>query len=280
MNSVEMSDLFEIMCRNYYQVWVSIASDPNHTPLGFGSGFMILRNGHLYYVTADHVVNASNESFKLNIDKDYIANIPTNKVDYKQLCSEQVYFSIDKTDEIYSLKIDDKGDPILDDRIDAYYRNLDEHLHTLFLTQGLIFSEDDIRYKGLQKVIITEENMEMELNREHTFSVFGMKECSIQNGITVSGESIFHNGMTFKEEKGGQYCLEVGMTDENLGEKDWAGLSGSAVFDETTGKVIGMALRYSPEYGYCWVMPIRQILNFIDIDIDLRSKKHLENLNQ
>jgi len=265
---VEMNDILEIMSRNYYQVWVSENGDANHTPVGFGSGFMYMHNGHLYYVTADHVVNANNEKFKLRADKDYVANIPTNKIvkgDIQPL-AEQIYFNINKADGIESFKVEGDGSIRDEGPVDFYYRNIDEHLHTPFYTQGLQFSANDVRYGGLQKTLLTEENIEINIDPTHTFSIFGMTGCDIK-GYTVIGSMMIHQGMTFVENKYGQYCLVADKTDEHLLLKDWAGLSGAAVYDECTGKVVGMVIQYSEFYNYCWVLPIRGIVNFIDIDI-------------
>lgn len=270
MNTEEMSDMLEIMCRNHYQVWVCEVCDSNHIPMGFGSGFMVLHRGHLYYVTADHVVNAECEHFKLDPHKDYIASIPTNVIDRKNLLSQQVVCPINREDKIEVLKINENT-VSEEGRVDLYYINMDNHLHTKFLTQGLIFSESDVRYAGAQKVFLSEDNIDRRLDISHTFSVFGMVGSRIVNGIYIDNIPIFHNGMTFKEEKYDQYCFEVSRNDEHLKMEHWAGLSGAAVFDECTGKVIGMALQYSEDYNLCWVMPIQQIFAIIEADILTRS---------
>ena len=272
-NIVEMNDLWEIMARCYYQVWVSKKSDEYKKPIGFGSGFMFTMDGHLYYITADHVVNTSNEEFKLDPNIGYTASIPTNVIDQAKLLAEQVAFNINPEDQVNILRIQDDGTPVLDGRVDVFYQNLDNHLHTKFITQGLQFSEEDIRYKGLQKVMVSVDNIQQDIDVSHTFSVFGMVKCDIdKNGITIIGTSVMHMGMTFKEEKYGQYCLQVSRTDEHLDSSYWDGLSGAAVFDEVTGNVIGVALRYSATDYYLWVLPIYQVKAFVAADIDIRKK--------
>lgn len=265
---VLIKDIGAIMCCNYYQIWVSETTDPSHEPVGFGSGFMILHKGHMYYVTADHVVNVSNEKFKLNPKKEYDANLLTNVIVTENHIqkAEQVHFGINKADGIFAVKIYN-GSIMHDERIDVYYKSLDEHLHTPFYTQGVRFSENDIRYGQIRKTMIIEDSIEREICPEHTFSMFGVIKCSVKKGFRVDGSSIFHQGMTFKEKKYGQYCLEVNRSDEHLLMEEWEGLSGAAVYDEMTNKVIGMAMQYSDTYNYCWVLPIGLIFDFITNDI-------------
>ena len=266
---VLINDLGAIMCCNYYQVWVSETADPNHEPFGFGSGFMILHKGHMYYITADHVVNAANDKFKLNPEKDYDANLLTNEIVTENHIqkAEQVQFGINKADGIFAVKIQNNGVIIQDERIDVYFKPLDEHIHTPFYTQGVKFSETDIRYGQLRKMMIIEESIDRNICPEHTFAIYGVINSSVMKGFQVEGSSIFHQGMTFKESKYNQYCLEASRNDEHLLMEEWAGLSGAAVYDEMTNKVIGMAVQYSDAYNYCWVLPIGLIFDFIDNDI-------------
>lgn len=265
-----MNDLYEIMCRNYYQAWVSEANDASHEPVGFGSGFMFLHRNHMYYITAEHVVSGANESFKLDPNKEYKANILTNRIvkEGQQRFAEQISFDIDKADGIIVYKVNNStGAVSVDGRVDLYYRRLDEHINREFYTHGLVFPDRGVCYGGLKKVKLSLENVDLEINPNHTFSLFGMVQSHL-NGFTVEGITIRHSEMSFVEKKYNQYCLSASRTDEHLIAEYWTGLSGAAVYDEVTGKVIGMALRYSEDYNYCWVLPIRDIVNFIDIDIN------------
>lgn len=258
------------MCRCYHQVQISERrEDDIFIPDGFGSAFMFAYKNYIFLISAEHVLSPSNFYFKLDPNKEYIGGIYTYKnikTPKGQISPEMVNFYIDKGDYTKYFEWDDVKKKWIIRRADMFYYPISNNPYfkgKKFVTQGQIDGNGNSVYGGLPKIPISEQCIS-EPQATHSFSIYGLVQNDIQQ-CQIIGKSIYHPGLKFIEKKGNSYFFSVSPQDELLDKHlYWEGLSGTAVFDELTGQVVGMAIMYDEEKLTLEVFPIKHICAILD----------------
>lgn len=265
-------DLKELMCRCYHQVQISERrKDDIFIPDGFGSSFLFAYKKYIFLISAEHVLSPSNFYFKLDSNKEYIGGIYTYKnitTSDGHISPEMVNFYIDKGDYTKYFEWDEVKKKWLVRRADMFYYPINNNPYFKgkeFVTQGQTDENGNSIYGGLPKIIINEKCI-TEPKSTHTYSIYGL----VQNGIQkcqIVGKCIYHHGLKFEEPKSKQNCyfFSISPQDELLNKHlYWDGLSGTAVFDEQTGQVVGMAIMYDEEELTLEVFPMKHICAILD----------------
>lgn len=276
-------NLRELMCRCYHQVQVSIKrEDGLFIPEGFGSSFLFAYRNIIFLISAEHVVSTSNFYFKLDPNKDYVGCIYTYKrlmLPNGQLSPEMVCFYIDKEDYTQYFTWDNAKKKWIKMRADMFYYPISDNSQFQgkeFLTQGQTDENGNAIYSGLVK-IIPDQRCVSEPNPKHTYAIYGLVQNDILNN-EITSKSIYHHGLEFMKKQRDSYMFSVSKHDERLDKKlYWAGLSGTAVFDEQTGQIVGIAILYDDENYTLEVFPIKHICAILDGYINSRQE-HFENL--
>ena len=271
--------LEELMCRCYYQVLVSAKRDDNiFIPEGFGSSFLFAYKSYIFLISAEHVLSTSNCYFDLDSNKDYIGGIYTNKIiklPNGQFSPEMVCFFIDKEDYTKYFTWDNNRKKWVSKRADMFYypiSNNPQFKGKEFLTQGQLDNNGNPIYYKLVKIVINEECIS-EPNSIHTYAIYGLVQNDIHKNQII-GKSIYHHGLTFLKKEKDSYFFSVSQYDERLDKQQyWAGLSGTAVFDEETGQVVGIAIMYDEKNYTLEVFPMKQICSILDGYINSRAIK-------
>lgn len=271
--------LDELMCRCYHQIQISARNQDNiFIPEGFGSSFLFAYKKYIFLISAEHVLSTSNLYFDLDPDKDYIGGIYTYKtimLPNGQFSPEMVCFFIDKEDYTKYFTWDDNRMKWVSKRADMFYypiSNNPQFQGKEFLTQGQLDNNGNSIYGGLAKIIINEKCVS-EPNPTHTYAVYGLVQNDIQKEQII-GKSIYHHGLTFLRKEENSYFFSVSKYDERLDKQEyWAGLSGTAVFDEQTGQVVGLAIMYDEGENILEVFPMTQVCVILDGYIKSRDLK-------
>lgn len=270
-------DLNELMCRCYYQVQISERrEDDMFIPDGFGSSFMLAYKDYIFLVSAEHVLSPSNIYFKLDPNKEYIGGIYTYKnikTPEGQISPEMVNFYIDKGDYTKYFEWDDAKKKWLVHRADMFYYPISNNPYFKgkeFVTQGQTDKKGNSIYVGLPKIIINERCVS-EPQTTHTYAIYGLVQNDIRH-CQIVGASIYHHGLKFIEKKGNSYFFSISPQYEFLNKHlYWEGLSGTAVFDEGTGQIVGMAIMYDEDKLTLEVFPMKHICAILDGYIKSRA---------
>lgn len=264
--------LQELMCRCYHQVQISERrKDDIFMPDGFGSAFLFAYKNCIFLISAEHVLSPSNFYFKLDPNKEYIGGIYTYKnvkTPDGQFSPDMVNFFIDKGDYTKYFEWDEIKEKWITRRADMFYYPISNNPYFKgkeFVTQGQIDEKGNSIYGGLPKIIINERSIS-EPNATHTYSIYGLVQNDIQQ-CQIIGKSIYHHGLKFEEQKskGTSYFFSVASQDELIDKHlYWEGLSGTAVFDEQTGQVVGMAIMYDEDELTLEVFPMKHICAILD----------------
>lgn len=265
-----ITDLQEIMARCYHQVLVGQRREDNlFIPECAGSAFLFAYRDKIFLISAEHVVSPSNEYFKLSPDKNYVGALYTNKIiktPDNQIAAEMVSFNIDKDDFTTYYRWDNATKQMFVERVDMFYYPISENSQfagKTFLTIGQEDSNGNIKYKGLQKIVVNEQCI-AEPNKEHLYAIQGIVQLS-SRGNQLVGKTVLHHSMSYISEVDGKYFLSISKQDEFIDTlKYWSGLSGAAVYDQTTGQIIGIATKYYEDELKLEVISMKQIRAILD----------------
>lgn len=265
-----LTDLGEIMCRNYYQIWVAEKRDDNiFVPEAFGSAIMFGYKQHLFLLTAEHVVSPANDSFPLDPEKTYVGAIGTNQITMTpegQISAEVVCFNIYREDYTQFFRIDPVGNIVNRERVDFSFFRMDNNPQLKgkkFITQGWELQDGKVLYNKMPKLRVEEGNIS-EPNKNSTFAISGLVQNDIDKERIV-GKHIIHPSMMFNREENGKYFFNISKYDEFLdGSLYWRGLSGAAIYNEQNGTIVGIATRYYPDTLELEAISMRQICIILD----------------
>lgn len=271
-----ITDLQEIMARCYHQLLVSQHREDNlFIPECSGSAFLFAYQDKIFLISAEHVVSPSNEYFKLSLDKNYVGALCTNKMittPDNQIAAEMVSFNIDKDDFTTYYRWDNAKKQMFVERIDMFYYPISENSQfagKTFLTAGQEDGNGNILYEGLQKIVVNDQCI-AEPSKEHLYAIQGIVQFSTK-GNRLVGKTVFHHSMSYINEVNGKYFLSISKQDELIDTlKYWSGLSGAAVYNQTTGQIIGIATKYFEDELKLEVISMKQIRAILDAYLNSR----------
>lgn len=260
--------------------------------VAFGSGFLLNHNGHLFLVTADHVIHpddhdANNENAQRK-HIDYSIEIITNINDVDNLRSLNLRvdgfynFTMHKFDEIVDtnefskiidriinddINIDDESLPIgvrIPDFTDIAISELKSPLkHPLLSNQVILQNKEILIEHGTHKLILNTECIKT-FNSNSKYLVAGVICNDIKNTIILERKNAIHGDLIFESFDNNGYAIL--KTNEEADIKLWEGLSGAPILDDN-GYLAGMLIRGPLTEQYLTAIPIDKIINFLDVII-------------
>lgn len=273
--------------------------------VAFGSGFMLNHNGHLFLVTADHVIHpddhdANNENAQRK-HINYSIEIITNINDLENLRSVNLrggdfyYFTghrydmnVDANDfsKIFDkiikndINIDDESLPIgvrIPDLMDIAISKLKFPLDIKLLSNQVVLQNGEILIEhGTSKLIINTQCIKS-FNCNSKYLVAGVIKNDIKNSIKLIRENVIHGDLIFESFDNNGYAIL--KTNEEADIKRWEGLSGAPILDEN-GYLAGMLIRGPLTEQYLTAVPIDKIINFLDVIISNEEiNNNLTSLN-
>lgn len=283
------------------QLLITDASTP-HIVKGFGSGFFLWHRERCFFITADHVLHTadhdtSNESGQRTGLEDMLQiitnvtgevdgviglkNIPLggfynftkyglgdcisrSKEENTAIIDKIIDGNIDLYDE--SLPIDVR----ISDLYDIAICEIKQFSDFLILNTEVVSIDGDIVVKGNTcKIPISSDDIK-EFNKENSYFVAGRVHNEIRNTMTIYCDDILHEAIVFD----GFYDDNFAKlrTEEPVDINDWYGLSGAPIFDDN-GQLAGMLVRGPKEKPYATAIPIKEIIQMIDIII-----RHEDNI--
>lgn len=260
--------------------------------VAFGSGFLLNHNGHLFLVTADHVIHpddhdANNENAQRK-HIDYSIEIITNVNDVDNLRSLNLSvggfynFTMHKFDEIVDtnefskifdkiikgdININDESLPLgvrIPDLLDVAISELKTPLKFPLLSNQVVLQNKEILIKhGTSKRIMNTQCTEP-FNCNSKYLVAGVIKNDINNSIELIRENVIHGDLIFEGLDNNGYAIL--KTNEEADIKRWEGLSGAPILDYN-GYLAGMLIRGPLTEQYLTAVPIDKIINFLDVII-------------
>ena len=273
--------------------------------IAFGSGFMLNHNGHLFLVTADHVIHpddhdANNENAQRK-HINYSIEIITNINDLENLRSVNLrvgdfyYFTghrydknVDANDfsKIFDkiinddINVDDESLPIgirIPDLLDVAISELKTPLKFPLLSNQVVLHNEEILIKHGTPKLRFNTNCIKTFNSNSKYIVAGVICNAINNSIKLDRLNAIHKELIFERfDFNGDAILK---TNEEANIKLWEGLSGAPILDEN-GYLAGMLIRGPLTEQYLTAVPIDKIINFLDVIISNEEiNNNLTSLN-
>lgn len=240
--------------RASYQIFVYEEDDEKlqRPPIGWGSGFFFEINGLVVFITADHVVHTRDheEAFEARTQKRNNIGIicGKNKDLSTMVASINNFSSIDvysKDGELYGF-------------YDITMSYVNPFSQDVFKSWELVEPETQkiIVNEGEDKIVISLNDID-DLRESDDYFIIGRNHNNAEGALNYC-ENVLMNGLTYqKSEKG--YAVLSSLADVSY--TDWAGLSGSPVFNQD-GKVVGMLSRVSEQEKTVTIIPMTIILQY------------------
>lgn len=277
-------ELNEAIWRNHYQLVVSAENDVDAmNPQLFGSAFRLLYRGRKWLITADHVIHPEKHgklSTPKGVDPDdvkhqyHLINNVNAKNEIATLLTSLDGFYYYKKFESGMLEFTQEELEELGATEDDFYTRLDlaicetpYGLPCPALTHELSNKGEVIVRHGLEKLSLTIDTVSTMPSPGKTYYVYGVVHNDIK-GIRFDRCNATHGNLHYIEFKDGKFVFN---NPDPIINDDWAGLSGSAIFDNE-GKAVGMCLSVDDVTNKVWVMPIGLIIRLIDKTIEYEAK--------
>lgn len=266
MNKENQIDLYEAIWRCSFQimVWKKGQRD-NSFPIVFGCGFMLQDNKSYIFVTADHVVHHDDHKNGERSFIEYEYAIPTNINCKDKLSTILVTIPDFDTFEEYNFRGFIEGNEDLEtakipDLKDLAFRRI-RHFDYNFYTDNFLDCNRNIQVqKGLQKCCIHKELFAIPKTDE-SYIVMGPVQNKLEDGIRWTKKNLIHDNLHYTGTKDGLYIFNC---DYSIAPDEWKGLSGSPFFSYE-GELIGMLLRVDPLSDLVFVLPIDDIVKYINL---------------
>lgn len=250
----------------------------NSSPKGWGSGFLFGYKDRVYLITCDHVPHGEDHDCAIDgrlgkTDDIYIYmnhNIGLNTELYK--VGSPLYF-----DELKFHENGEKLEPEYTDFPDIAIYDLPGKLIRDILTRELkgIDNSTVIVKAGETKLLISEKTMK-QYSEDSTYLMTGCIKNKI-DGVKNPYCNAIYGTLKFDHvDNDGTIILKTDFSIDD--ESSFAGLSGSPVFDESDGGLLGMFFRVSVQADSLSVIPIKTITKFIDMynsASNLSTESHL-----
>lgn len=271
-------ELFNIIHETYLKCFQLLASPPYHRNLGdpksFGSGFVLMYHGRLYFITADHVVSPDNETDFVQWGDDWICGIPIGINDEENHAS--VCLPLTGRIEFVKGNILSEDNLEFPEPIDLAFSNVDTKILKCKSLGFNIYPSIFCFSAGENKKCFEESNIiNPEEYENSNYFIIGSIVRINENSQEASLDHKLHYNLKFKEIDGENIVLESTSIIDR--KKDWSGLSGSPVVNEE-GRLLGMLIRAANGYNNVIVMSIEAIISKINQIERLRQMGH--NLNE
>lgn len=236
-------------------------------PRWWGSGFFLLRNDLLYFVTADHCIHPDDYSpiGDGRNGKEYLRHVITNRNVDGQLSSHILplydFYYFDRPDKDFSEIID---------KLDVAITKVKSSVLSKLYTTNWVdpHSGKDIEKAGMTRVPI-DANRIAHPNSEDEYIVCGCIHND-SDGVKAYRESIEYCGLKYVETSDNEYVLSTPI--EDMTHRDWESLSGSPVFNYN-GEILGMLIREVSEHHQLRVIPMNRIISCVeDVENDFEKE--------
>lgn len=260
--SVQPISLLEVLVKTHYH---TVTTEPGNVDsdkyICHGSGFMVQYKNVIFFVTADHVLHPDDYDSDIRIrtgvdntvsiynnfrpDTDEITTVCTPLGGFYYMEG----FNLAKPDEL----------PDLIDVTVCIMKKI--NFEYPFLTDEKEFQDKDTG-RGQCKFILTEANF-AEPDANNSYFIYGKIRTRLK-GVMLYRENTLKENLKYVYKSGDYFLLNTPDVISDISE--WAGLSGSPVFDNS-GNCIGVLCSVSPGSNSIWVMPLEKVKLLMDIAI-------------
>ena len=253
--------LIEVLAKTSYQVQITeLTNKEFDRPIAFGSGFLVNYKNELIFVTADHNIHIEDYEIyeRTGIDNNVsIFNNISKKEEFSTLLTPVgPFYYMEKFD---ILKPDDKPE-LFDVAICIVDK---KKLKAPFLTEQINDHKGEILVKPNEPKFTFSENQFAEPKKDDDYFIYGKIRPKIKT-VFLHRTDTWKENITFIK-KSGDYLLF--NTDKIItDEKDWSGLSGSAVLNQD-GNCVGVLCSINENTKSIWVKPMEKIKTLMDVAI-------------
>lgn len=208
-----------------------------------GSGFMIEADNHLFFVTADHIVNLHVQQGGIIHRQDKITKVLVSTNDARPDANGQLntlmsqiggfYYATPFQINTQTLKLTGGN------AIDAAVSMLPSDFLQQYPFYNSGFAIDGIVIPPHQRKQPIDWNTRSTPDKTHTYSIIGKirPQLKNENGIEIiTFDKVYNEGMTFTKTQDGNYYFRY---TKPVIYEDWGGLSGGPVFDNE-GHLVGI----------------------------------------
>lgn len=255
----ESHPLSEVLIRtNYMTVMTDPADKSMERAVGYGSGFIMNYKELLFFVTADHVVHPDDHDEKQRTGKDYVVSI------FNNIANPDLPFSTLVTpvggfyyaDSFNFLK-PEEAPKLLDVSVAIMY---ERHCQNPFLTHKMQDSTGEITEQK-SKFILREEHISSP-DKNHQYYVCGQVRHNLK-GLALYRDTVIYENITYQAQSGDYHLFR---SDKKIIYEDWAGLSGSAIFNNE-GKCVGVVCSVTQDTHSVWVLGMDKVKLLMDIAV-------------
>ena len=208
-----------------------------------GSGFMIEADNHLFFVTADHIVNLHVHQGGITLRQDKITKVlvstnvaqPDANGNLNTLMSQIGGFYYASGFNLNPQTLQLTGGNAIDAAVSMLPTDFLQKY--TFCNSGIAVG--NIVVPPLQLKQPTDWKTRTNPDANHTYSIIGKikPQLKVENGIEIlTFEKVYNEGMTFDHEQNGNYYFRY---TKSVVYEDWGGLSGGPVFDNE-GHLVGI----------------------------------------
>lgn len=278
-NSKSMS-LLELLTRTRFQIFTYQRGTmmKNAYPDGMGSGFFLLHKEKVILVTADHVCHpfdhVQGRTQRVFEDKDVaLVNNWVEKdakgIDMPILTPVGGFYYFDK------FKVDlDKGLPNDFQPFDATFAILGkDRFQRPFKNEGMQVLNGPTIPAGLDMIPIPTDAV-VEPKADDWYICYGHTNFDLaDDNIHLKWDTTIHENMKYRCDCGDYYVLTPA---EPIVNKDWEGISGAPVLNQTGG-LLGILCGGNPQDNAIFVLKMKAVLSLIDTTLKIEE---IETLNK
>ena len=253
----------------------------------FGSGFFLIHRGHMFFVTADHVIHPDDHDNDTGQRSgiEYLLQIITG-IDIKQerrsrniplggfYDHTEYVFDDDSVKDPEKLKdifvkiakndidINDESLPLnvaIPNLIDIAVCKMTKPPGYILNREVRITDDEVLVPANTLKVPLSSDSI-VEFNKDDFYIVAGNVRNNIVNSMNLTWVNVVHPDMKFEKYDDGDAVLSV-WGRPNI--DDWSGLSGAPVFN-CVGGLAGMLVYGPDKEPFARVVPIKTIIEYID----------------
>lgn len=262
VQSIQPNSLLEVLVKtNYQTVTTAMGNQDYEKYICHGSGFIVQYKDTKFFVTADHVLHPDDydSEIRIRIGLDYTVSIYNNvRPDTGEIATVCTPLGGFYYMEGFNLVKPDE----LPDLIDVTVCIMKEiNFQYPFLTDEKEFQDKDTG-RGQRKFILAEANF-AEPDANNSYFIYGKIRTQLK-GVMLYRENTLKENLKYVYKSDDYFLLNTPDIISDISE--WAGLSGSPVFDNQ-GKCIGVLCSVSPGSNSIWVMPLEKVKLLMDIAI-------------
>ena len=264
----------------------------------YGSGFFLIHRGHMFFVTADHVIHPDDHSKDNDTGQrtgiEYLPQIITGISDKLECRSTNIplggfydhteYVLDDsyvkdpeKLKDIFvkiaegNININDESLPLgvaIPNLIDIAVCKMTKPPGYILNDEVRIVDDEVLIPANTLKVPQSSDRID-EFNKDDFYIVAGNVRNEIVGSMNLTHVNVVHPDMKFMKYQDGEAILSVwGRTNID----NWSGLSGAPVFNDVGG-LVGMLIAGPEKEPLARVVPIKTIIEYIDRCIAYESNQ-------